>query len=221
MAMFPFNACLSTSLPDACGRHFPAHTNAFARTRKSARHVSRLGGTCHSRFPTKRGADALRIQPQIPVAPSPTTPSGARPERPLLLTFSSESTCQLRSLAMAADCEPTVNWVGARSIRPAIGGEVRIPVSDPDCIRFEQFERRLLCQQHVAKNERLAWLETQDTDALAMCVKLFDVLMHTVPNAIAFSARPADHIEMAMGPILLALLDRQVLHEQLGAALVR
>ena len=221
MAMFPFNACLSTSLPDACGRHFPAHTNAFARTRKSARHVSRLGGTCHSRFPTKRGADALRIQPQIPVAPSPTTPSGARPERPLLLTFSSESTCQLRSLAMAADCEPTVNWVGARSIRPAIGGEVRIPVSDPDCIRFEQFERRLLCQQHVAKNERLAWLETQDTDALAMCVKLFDDLMHTVPNAIAFSARPADHIEMAMGPILLALLDRQVLHEQLGAALVR
>src|SRR6266478_3386399 len=194
MAMFPFNACLSTSLPDACGRHFPAHTNAFARTRKSARHVSRLGGTCHSRFPTKRGADALRIQPQIPVAPSPTTPSGARPERPLLLTFSSESTCQLRSLAMAADCEPTVNWVGARSIRPAIGGEVRIPVSDPDCIRFEQFERRLLCQQHVAKNERLAWLQSQYTDALAMCVKLFDVLMHTVPNAIAFSARPADHI---------------------------
>ena len=121
---------------------------------------------------------------------------------------------------MAARCKPTVR-PSSGGIRPTIRSEVRKPVSDPDCIRFEQLKRILLCQQHVAENERFAWLETPDADTAARGVQLLDVLMQPPPDTIAFSAFPADNIEILMGPILLALLGSQVLDKQISGALVR
>src|ERR1700730_12641033 len=113
------------------------------------------------------------------------------------------------------------NRSSARGIGPAIRGEVRIPGSDHDCIRFEQLEGVLLCQQHVAENERPAWLETPDADAAASGVQLLDILMQPAPDAIASSAFAADNIEILLDPVLIALARSQVLHEQISTALIR
>jgi hypothetical protein len=71
---------------------------------------------------------------------------------------------QLMIASVPAGCgqQTAVTGRDARNIRPAVGGKIRVLVGDPDCIRLEQLERRLLCQQHAAENDAsLGWKHLQ------------------------------------------------------------
>jgi putative ABC transport system substrate-binding protein len=82
-----------------------------------------------------------------------------------------------------------------RSIGPAIGREIRVPIGDLDCVRLEQFKRGLLRQQHVTHYKRPARLKTPDADPFASGIQLFNVLMRAGPDTIASSARAAVYID--------------------------
>src|SRR6476660_3192561 len=106
-----------------------------------------------------------------------------------------------------------------RCRRHSPSGEARSEaICDPQRVRLEQLQRRLLRQHHVPRYQAALREEAPAADAPAVAVELLDVHLPAVSDAIALARLAAGDIEKPVLLVLAALGNSEILLEQLQTA---